>query len=177
MNRGALLKKRVAEQGFTTRTCNCLRLAGIETVEDLVTVEKYQLFCTKGLGKKTLKEIEEFLSEHDLRLGMNHENTIRMAKEAGFEYFGIRQLGILERFAALVAAAEREACASILDQNVAVCGTNSAMRDVLAGNALAIRARDYDHFGELTALRAAAQMQQRIDELKTAAAVRERVRD
>lgn len=37
--------------------------------------------------------------------------------------------------------AEREACASILDQNVAVCGTNSAMRDVLAGNALAIRAR------------------------------------
>ena len=40
-----------------------------------------------------------------------------------------------------IAAAEREACASILDQNVAVCGTNSVMGDVLASNALAIRAR------------------------------------
>jgi hypothetical protein len=70
---------------------------------------------------------------------MNREDIIRMAKEAGYLAWHIDPRA--ERFAALVAAAEREACASILDRNVAVCGTNSAMRDVLAGNALAIRAR------------------------------------
>jgi len=47
----------------------------------------------------------------------------------------------IEKIVNAAIAAEREACASILDRNVAVCGTNSAMRDVLAGNALAIRAR------------------------------------
>jgi hypothetical protein len=37
--------------------------------------------------------------------------------------------------------AEREACAQILDRNAAVCGNNTLLRDVLTGNALAIRAR------------------------------------
>jgi len=45
-------------------------------------------------------------------------------------------------FADLVAAAEREACAQILDQNAAICGNNSIVRDVLVGSALAIRARE-----------------------------------
>ena len=53
-----------------------------------------------------------------------------------YEYFNAK------RFARLVAAREREACAQILDRNVALCGTNLMMRDVLAGNALAIRARE-----------------------------------
>jgi len=44
-------------------------------------------------------------------------------------------------FADLVAAHEREACVQILDQNAAMCGNNSMVRDVLVGNALAIRAR------------------------------------
>jgi len=44
-------------------------------------------------------------------------------------------------FAQLVAAAEREACAQILDRNAAVCGNNLMLHDVLVGNALAIRAR------------------------------------
>ena len=77
---------------------------------------------------------------------MTREEIIRMAREAGFDAHDMSDdftcnLENIERFADLVAAAEREACASILDRNVAVCGTNSAMRDVLAGNALAIRAR------------------------------------
>ena len=44
-------------------------------------------------------------------------------------------------FAALVAAAEREACAQILDRNAEACKVNLMLADVLAGNALAIRAR------------------------------------
>ena len=57
---------------------------------------------------------------------MNREDIIRMAREAGFKhpeavgqcedfaYFD------LERFAALVAAAEREACAKVCDEYSAV---------------------------------------------------------
>ena len=46
---------------------------------------------------------------------MNRDDIIRMARESGIELYGLGRdrenfLCILERFAALVAAAEREAC-------------------------------------------------------------------
>jgi phytoene/squalene synthetase len=66
---------------------------------------------------------------------MTQEDIIRMAREAGFNEFsdGLRDDGSrdtyldcwpenLERFAALVAAAEREACADICDQHASVEG-------------------------------------------------------
>ncbi len=49
---------------------------------------------------------------------MNREDIIRMAREAShtpFCYFP-QSYAELERFAALVAAAEREACAQVLDE-------------------------------------------------------------
>jgi hypothetical protein len=68
---------------------------------------------------------------------VTRDDIIRMAQDAGIVVTGEAVWKLCE----MVAAAEREACASILDRNVAVCGTNSALRDVLAGNALALRAR------------------------------------
>jgi len=66
---------------------------------------------------------------------MTRDDIIRMAREAGFNEFsdGLRDDGSrdtyldcwpenLERFAALVAAAEREACADICDQHASVEG-------------------------------------------------------
>lgn len=50
-------------------------------------------------------------------------------------------IGAYERFAALVAAAEREACADILDRNADRCDPYSVAFDVLDSNANAIRAR------------------------------------
>ena len=49
--------------------------------------------------------------------GMNKEEIIRMAKEAGSDDWGIFKdfMPELERFAALVAAAEREACAKLCE--------------------------------------------------------------
>ena len=48
---------------------------------------------------------------------MNREDIIRMAREAGFDDFSIGvRLELLERFAALVASAEREACAKVCDE-------------------------------------------------------------
>jgi len=47
----------------------------------------------------------------------------------------------LRRFAALVAAAERDACAQIVERNAAACRPHAELHDVLSANALAIRAR------------------------------------
>ena len=47
---------------------------------------------------------------------MTKDDIIRMAREAGFvywEYFPVDYQNKLERFAALVAAQEREACAKV----------------------------------------------------------------
>jgi len=46
---------------------------------------------------------------------MNREDITRMAREAGFVGFD-GDNGSLRRFAALVAAAEREACAKVCDE-------------------------------------------------------------
>ena len=47
----------------------------------------------------------------------------------------------LLRLAALVASAEREACAQIVERNAAVCRPHSELHDILSANALAIRER------------------------------------
>ena len=54
---------------------------------------------------------------------MTKEDIVRMAQEAGFDYSGVELswesvicTEELERFAALVASAEREACAKVCDE-------------------------------------------------------------
>ena len=47
----------------------------------------------------------------------------------------------IQRKIARAVKEEREACAQILDRNADVCANNSMIRDVLKGNAAAIRAR------------------------------------
>jgi hypothetical protein len=71
---------------------------------------------------------------------VNRENIIRLALDAGFdvndygEWVGDKQSKCLERFAALVAEAEREACADICDQH-------STCEGIAQKCAAAIRAR------------------------------------
>ncbi|NCX55906.1 MAG: hypothetical protein EBW87_01715 [Burkholderiaceae bacterium] len=52
---------------------------------------------------------------------MNREDIIRMAREAGMELYGLGKdrekfVYYLQEFAALVAAAEREACAKVCEE-------------------------------------------------------------
>jgi hypothetical protein len=47
---------------------------------------------------------------------MTHNDLIRMAREAGFSEWAVQTPKDLERFAALVAAATREACAKVCDE-------------------------------------------------------------
>ena len=46
---------------------------------------------------------------------MNKDDVIRMAQEAGYIGFQFTSITTLERFAKLIAAAEREACAKVCD--------------------------------------------------------------
>lgn len=75
---------------------------------------------------------------------MTRDDIIRMAKEAGWKRVGRNPetgpefpilIGNLERFAALVAAAEREACAKVAESYEPTCDTCPS------GVANAIRAR------------------------------------
>lgn len=68
---------------------------------------------------------------------MKRTDIIRMAQEAGIVVTG----EAVWRLCELVAAAEREACAAILEANADLCQNNSMLHDILMGNAAAIRAR------------------------------------
>jgi hypothetical protein len=60
-------------------------------------------------------------------MAMTKDDIIRMAKEAGFER--TKMHGALERFAYIVAAAEREECAKRLDAiGCDHCATNIRLR-------------------------------------------------
>lgn len=69
---------------------------------------------------------------------MNREDVIYMAREVGFDDF--EQDDMLIRFAAIVAAAEREACAKLVEDKFDFCGDELLIAE-------AIRAR-----GEITSL-------------------------
>jgi hypothetical protein len=68
---------------------------------------------------------------------MTREDITRMARDAGFVGFD-GENKCLREFAALVAAAQREACAAMLDANAMAC-ENPIYRSLLQANAQAIR--------------------------------------
>ena len=73
---------------------------------------------------------------------MTRDEIIRMAQEIwGASNWSDAQAGRLERFAALVAAAEREACAKVCEDNADCCNLGSPLYTILSSNATAIRAR------------------------------------
>jgi len=79
---------------------------------------------------------------------MTQEDIIRMAREADpkanlSEPYCLdhETRAWLERFAELVAAAEREACAKLVHDNALACDPGSMLQTYLASNAAAIRAR------------------------------------
>jgi len=63
---------------------------------------------------------------------MNHEDMIKLAREAGWEYADDdRGFEPLWRFATLVAAAEREACAQVCEGHWRHSGTSQECADAI----------------------------------------------
>ena len=61
----------VDEQDLSVRALACLRAAGIKTVRELVRMQKSDWLKFRNAGRKTLIELDDFLTDHNLTWGMN----------------------------------------------------------------------------------------------------------
>ncbi|MFH0919713.1 MAG: DNA-directed RNA polymerase subunit alpha [Fibrobacterota bacterium] len=66
-----LLKMRVDELELSVRSSNCLRLANIHTIEDLVKNKESDILKYKNFGRKSLVELNEILHSMGLSFGMD----------------------------------------------------------------------------------------------------------
>lgn len=66
-----LLKTRLADMNLSVRALNCLKSAEVETLGELVEYNKTDLLKFRNFGKKSLTELDEFLSELNLSFGMD----------------------------------------------------------------------------------------------------------
>jgi len=67
--RPEVLSKTLEEIGLKGRALKALKEAGVETVGDLISMSKSEVAKLKGLGKKSLADIESLLSSLGLELG------------------------------------------------------------------------------------------------------------
>ena len=68
-----ILSQPVEELDLTVRSANCLKGENIYTIGDLVGRTEMELLKTPNLGKKSLNEIKDILTNKGLSLGMNTE--------------------------------------------------------------------------------------------------------
>ena len=66
-----LLDKSVEELELSVRSSNCLRAAEIKTIGDLVQKGEPEMLKFRNFGRKSLKEIQDILSEMGLHFGMD----------------------------------------------------------------------------------------------------------
>ena len=66
----SLLRMRVEELELSVRSSNCLRLANIHTIADLVKNPEADMLKHKNFGRKSLVELNEVLSNLGLHFGM-----------------------------------------------------------------------------------------------------------
>lgn len=76
-----VLAKTIEELAFSVRTCNCLKRAGINTVAELVQIDKGELARVRNLGKTSQAEIMEKLSALGLSLRGGDHPQERCAKK------------------------------------------------------------------------------------------------
>ncbi len=66
-----LLSTKICDCKLSVRTLNCLKFANIETLGDLVQLERKDLFRFRNLGKRSIAEIEDYLTCYGLSFKMN----------------------------------------------------------------------------------------------------------
>lgn len=67
MRSDILLSKKVSDCYFSVRLLNCLKCAEIETVGELVKMRKRDFFKMRNFGKKSMRELEEWLEKEGLQ--------------------------------------------------------------------------------------------------------------
>ena len=63
----------VEELDLSVRSYNCLKRAGINTVQELASKSMDDMMKVRNLGKKSLEEVERKLKELGLGLRLNDE--------------------------------------------------------------------------------------------------------
>lgn len=66
-----LLKTKLVDMDLSVRALNCLKAADVETLADLVALNKHDLLKFRNFGKKSLTELEELIKSKSLSFGMN----------------------------------------------------------------------------------------------------------
>lgn len=66
-----LLKTKLIDMDLSVRALNCLKIAELETLADLVKYNKSDLLKFRNFGKKSLTELEALLVSKNLSFGMN----------------------------------------------------------------------------------------------------------
>lgn len=62
----------ITECDLSVRAYNCLIWAGIHTIYDLICKPQDEISSLRGMGRNTLREINDLLNEYGLHLGMNN---------------------------------------------------------------------------------------------------------
>ena len=66
-----LLKTKLVDMDLSVRALNCLKAAEVETIGELVALNKADLLKFRNFGKKSLTELEELVRSKGLEFGMN----------------------------------------------------------------------------------------------------------
>jgi DNA-directed RNA polymerase subunit alpha len=66
-----LLKNKLADLELSVRALNCLKTAEIETLADLVKLERSELLKFRNFGRKSLTELDALLDRLKLTFGMD----------------------------------------------------------------------------------------------------------
>lgn len=96
-----ILRMSVKEIELTVRAANCLEMAEISTIGELVSKTEAEMLKFRNFGKKSLEEIVHKLKKYDLELGMDVDGIYRKIREA-------RSRGILPSEDTATPAAETE---------------------------------------------------------------------
>ena len=66
-----ILKSKLSDMDLSVRALNCLKSAELETLADLVAIQKNDLLKFRNFGKKSLTELEDLVKSKGLEFGMN----------------------------------------------------------------------------------------------------------
>ena len=66
-----LLKTKLVDMDLSVRALNCLKAADVESMADLVSLNKHDLLKFRNFGRKSLNEIDELVKAKNLTFGMN----------------------------------------------------------------------------------------------------------
>lgn len=66
-----LLKTKLVDMDLSVRALNCLKAAEVETIGELLALNKADLLKFRNFGKKSLTELEELVRSKGLEFGMN----------------------------------------------------------------------------------------------------------